>query len=454
MIDVSVVSPTYGRHRYIPFLLRQFAKQTFDPDRRELIVLDDSPEPYPFDDVRHKNVTYTHDNSRRYMIWEKRNLLNGMCRGHTIVCMDDDDIYFPERIAHALEVLDAHPKVLLAGCSSLYIYDMRQRNTFLFRSRHSKHILNGSFAYRKELLKTNQYKSNSGNNFNEERSFTHQFRTRAVPLDIAKTTVCVSHDCNTVPKDSFCRSESETPMSALNLDPVDLGLLHTASPVLYWINMDGATERRAHMESQLKDFKLHRRIASIDTFGNAVKANKATTAAEASCMASHLKALDAFVHESDGAELCVVCEDDVELKGAVMLHERVFYYVRSAPSNWQILQLHVIAPANRRPSSNSLLRFERWTPNHYSTLIYVVRRDGAERLLRKARESRPTPRTKWIADHYLYNNAITYSLDIPFFNDRTSLGSSIHESNLPMHRANHERIERDLLAASRRYPFV
>ena len=454
MIDVSVVSPTYGRHRYIPFLLRQFAKQTFDPDRRELIILDDTPDPYPFDDVRCKNVTYAHDNTCRYMIWEKRNLLNGMCQGHTIVCMDDDDFYFPERIAHALEVLDTHPKVLLAGCSSLYIYDMKVRNTFLFRSRHSKHILNGSFAYRKELLKTNQYENNAGCNFNEERSFTHQFRTKSVPLDIAKTTVCISHDSNTVPKGAFCRSETETSMAALNIDLIDLRLLHTANPMLYWINMDEATGRRKHMERQLKDFWVHQRVASVDTFGDVVKANKASTEAEASCMASHLKALDTFVNNSDGAELCVVCEDDVELKGADMLHERIFYYVRSAPPNWQILQLHVIAPSNRCPLGNSLLRFERWTQNNYSTLIYVVRRDGAERLLRKVRESRPNPRTKWIADHYLYKNATTYSIDVPFFNDHTSLGSSIHEANLPMHQANHERIERALLTAAKHYPFA
>lgn len=454
MIDVSVVCPTFRRHRYIPFLMRQFAKQTFDAERRELVIFDDTPAPYPFGHILAPHVNYTHDDSRRYMIWEKRNILNKMCRGDVIVCMDDDDFYFPDRITHALEVLHENPRLMLAGCSSLYIYDMVHQNTYMFRSKHKNHILNGSFAYRKEILKTNEYMSNSKCNFNEERSFTKQFRTRAGQLDIAKTTVCVSHDSNTVPKDSFCRTDTEVPIEQLGIDAIDLRLLHTVNPMLYWINMDSATERRTYMEGQLQHFKLHRRIASIENFVPAIAANRVSSEAEASCLSSHLKAMETFLNEGGFcAELCVICEDDVELKGIDMLHERVFYYTQRAPANWQILQLHVIAP-NRRAQGRSLLRFSKWTPDNYSTLIYVVRRSGAEAVLKKARAARANPKTKWIADNYLYKNAVTYSVDACFFNDRTALGSDIHTSNLPMHQANHERIEEKLASIPLHYPFV
>lgn len=455
MIDVSVVCPTFRRHRYIPFLMRQFAKQTFDAERRELVIFDDTPAPYPFDDILALHVNYKHDDSRRYMIWEKRNILNKMCKGDVIVCMDDDDFYFPDRITHALEVLHKNPRLMLAGCSSLYIYDMVHRNTYMFRSKHKNHILNGSFAYRKEILKTNKYMNNSTKcNFNEERSFTKQFRTRAGQLDIAKTTVCVSHDSNTVPKDSFCRTDAEVPIEQLGIDAIDLRLLHTVNPMLYWINMDSATERRTYMEGQLQHFKLHRRIASIENFVPAIAANRVSSEAEVSCLSSHLKAMETFLNGGEFcAELCVICEDDVELKGIDMLHERVFYYTQRAPANWQILQLHVIAH-NSRAQGRSLLRFRKWTPDNYSTLIYVVRRSGAEGVLKKARAARANPKTKWIADNYLYKNAVTYSVDACFFNDRTALGSDIHTSNLPMHQANHERIEEELASIPLHYPFV
>ena len=36
--------------------------------------------------------------------------------------MDDDDYYPPERVSHAVEMLQSHPKALCAGASEIYIY--------------------------------------------------------------------------------------------------------------------------------------------------------------------------------------------------------------------------------------------------------------------------------------------------------------------------------------------
>ena len=452
MISISVVCPTYNRHRYIPFLIQQYEKQLYDSSSSELIIFDDSMAAFPFDNINSPNIRYVHDNTRRFMIWEKRNILNKLCRGDTIVCMDDDDFYFPDRLTHAKEVLDTNPTVLLAGCSSLYIYDLKRSALFLFSLRNNKQLLNGSFAYRKELLKTSVYKSNRAHsNFNEERSFTNGFRVKSVPLDIGSTTVCISHDANTVPKEGFCHSNAE--ISSDILDPYirDFDMLYTVNPTVYWINMDASTERRGHMETQLGAFKFHQRVASVPTYGKVIM-NRASSAEEASCLSSHLKAIDTFVHYGKG-EWCVVCEDDVDLRGMDLFHERIFYYVKSAPVNWQILQLHVIHPT-KSWLQPSLLRWVRWKPEHYSTLIYVIRRGGGEVVLNKAIHARVGPKTKWIADYFLYKHAMTYSIDIPFFTDKTSLGSTIHPANLAMHAHNHDLIEDQLQVSSKTYPFV
>ena len=36
--------------------------------------------------------------------------------------MDDDDYYPPERVSHAVEMLQSHPKALCAGASVLHTY--------------------------------------------------------------------------------------------------------------------------------------------------------------------------------------------------------------------------------------------------------------------------------------------------------------------------------------------
>ena len=54
MVDVSVICPTYHRHMFIPILIEQFNNQNYQ-GKMELIIFDDSEEPYPFDDIKHND---------------------------------------------------------------------------------------------------------------------------------------------------------------------------------------------------------------------------------------------------------------------------------------------------------------------------------------------------------------------------------------------------------------
>ena len=135
MVDVSVICPTYHRHMFLPILIEQFKSQDYT-GKMELIIFDDSEEPYPFEEIKNDSrIIYKHDNSKRFMLWEKRNILNDLCNGNIIVCMDDDDISFTNRISYSIEKLNENPKALIAGNSSLYIYDLLQKQLYVFPSR-------------------------------------------------------------------------------------------------------------------------------------------------------------------------------------------------------------------------------------------------------------------------------------------------------------------------------
>ncbi len=62
-MKISIITPTYGRERYLPSLYRNFAEQTYAD--RELLIHDDSPLPSPFFTGLHDpRVSYEHTGER------------------------------------------------------------------------------------------------------------------------------------------------------------------------------------------------------------------------------------------------------------------------------------------------------------------------------------------------------------------------------------------------------
>ena len=55
--------------------------------------------------------------TKKMTLGAKRNLMHKKCKGSIIVYMDDDDYYPPERVSHAVEVLQNNPTALCAGSS-------------------------------------------------------------------------------------------------------------------------------------------------------------------------------------------------------------------------------------------------------------------------------------------------------------------------------------------------
>ena len=118
---ISVITPTFGRERFLPNLYRCFAEQTHEP--RELLVYDDSPAPSPFfaalSDAR---VRYLHAPAR-LTIGEKRNRLIELAHGDVIAQFDDDDHYAPGYLAAMGAALGGADLVKLSGWFALSIPD-------------------------------------------------------------------------------------------------------------------------------------------------------------------------------------------------------------------------------------------------------------------------------------------------------------------------------------------
>jgi glycosyltransferase involved in cell wall biosynthesis len=108
---VSVCTPTFNRRPFIEMMISCFNSQDYPKDRMEWIIIDDGSDPIEDMIKNHPNVKYF-KYDKKMTLGRKRNIMHQKSKGSIIVYMDDDDYYPPERVSHAVDMLQRHPKIL------------------------------------------------------------------------------------------------------------------------------------------------------------------------------------------------------------------------------------------------------------------------------------------------------------------------------------------------------
>ena len=412
----------------------------------ELIIFDDTPSPYPFE-INDERVRYVHDNSKHYMLWEKRNRLNELAQGEIIVCMDDDDFSMHNRIEKSIEILTKRKNVLICGSSSLYIYDTFVQQLYLFKPFRNKIILNGTFAYKKSMLDRYKYQETKNNNL-EEISFTKNFTVPMIKIDYKDTIVCLNHHENTVDKNQFCISKTISKDIILNFN---LKTMYNVLPIIYWINLDKSTDRYKNMMKQFENFRYNERIEGVEE--PYIKYNtKRFGKSQMGCLCSHLNAMKTSLDDIH-RDYAIICEDDVYLKDIKAFHEIIYYYLQSTPKSWDILQLYSIKQSrNMKMDSSSLLRWEKWSKRNFSTLIYIIKKSYARQLLTFVEKINERS-IGLLADEFIYSKGIAYSIVCPYFEDELEFESLIDTSHRVFHENNKQKIKSALDSMDLKYPF-
>ena len=64
---VSVVTPTYNRRRFIPYLIECYKSQTYPKERMEWIIYDDGTEPVKdlFENLKLPNIRYIYEEEKQ-----------------------------------------------------------------------------------------------------------------------------------------------------------------------------------------------------------------------------------------------------------------------------------------------------------------------------------------------------------------------------------------------------
>jgi hypothetical protein len=194
---VSICTPTFNRRPFIPFMIKCFEHQTYPKDRMEWIIIDDGTD--KIEDLVHDipNVKYFKYDTKM-TLGKKRNLMHEKSSGEILVYMDDDDYYPPERVSHAVDMLQKNPKVLLAGSSEMHIYFKHIQKMYQFGPYGPNHATAATFAFRREYLKQSGYENESS--CAEEKKFLKGFTAPMIQLDTQKTILVFSHIHNSLDK--------------------------------------------------------------------------------------------------------------------------------------------------------------------------------------------------------------------------------------------------------------
>lgn len=218
---VSILTPTYERHAFLPYLARMIARQTCDLSRVEWVVVDDSAstQQHVFAKwggkllQRLMRVHYVHL-PHKVPIGCKRNLTTTLARGDYMMHMDDDDYYAPNYVDTVLQmfadakdtpVMDTLRPQIVGATTICLMYPqslwLEQSGPF-----HSRHTCGGAMSYTRKYARTHTFPNDASKC--EEPAFLEGNPVAQI-RGAHNIYMVFVHAKNTVPKDKVKRGKAK-----------------------------------------------------------------------------------------------------------------------------------------------------------------------------------------------------------------------------------------------------
>jgi hypothetical protein len=214
---IVIVCPTFNRRKFLPYLIYQFAYQTYPKHLLTLIILDDS-------DISNQDIFNTINDidlrqriiyiytKQRQPIGAKRNILNFIAKSikpEYIICFDDDDYYPPTKVTNDIIILKNSNR-LIGGLSTIFIYypHLNQiytygiKKTYYTKLYYDGIATNGTLVYNIKYLDNNSY--NNLDKYAEEKTFLSNYKIKICRFNI-NSYILISHSANTVEKLQFLK---------------------------------------------------------------------------------------------------------------------------------------------------------------------------------------------------------------------------------------------------------
>lgn len=162
---VSILTPTYERHAFLPFLARMIARQSYPLRDIEWVVVDDSERSIQtwLDRCTHlraalRRISYVHLPAKE-PIGCKRNLTKTLAHGEYLIHMDDDDYYAPNYVETVVQMFQTPQKPPLIGATTIclmYPDTLRLMQSGPFSPNHS---CGGVLSYTRKYAHDHNYRN-------------------------------------------------------------------------------------------------------------------------------------------------------------------------------------------------------------------------------------------------------------------------------------------------------
>lgn len=207
MKNISILLPTYNRHKFLPLFIDNLISQSYNHNLLELVILDDGTENFIKDIEEFKKLI--HPIKLKYIL-EKKRLPIGTKRNkliklstHNIVCfMDDDDIYTDNYIEYMYNELTNNKMGLVGSNQMMFIYPYNNFNNAYINCGDNKQLIHECciMMTKKYFRSSNKFSNNSRG---EGKQLILNDDKRVKNLPIEKLMVQVCHNNNTINKDQF-----------------------------------------------------------------------------------------------------------------------------------------------------------------------------------------------------------------------------------------------------------
>ena len=159
---------------------------------------------------------------------------------------------------------------------------------------------------------------------------------------------------------------------------------------------------------------------------------------EHACLLSHLKCIE----QNQSDNYIFICEDDIIFKW-LSAQDILDHIDKTAPDDWECLQLYtnnykaIYELGYKYSEKNEYWCL--WNRNFWSTMLYVIKRESASKLLNWFKSNDGTwdfsnvQQGKLVADDVLYRYLNTYTSTLPLV-DADNKKSNIHPNHMQLHK--------------------
>lgn len=206
-VVVSCIMPTRNRRAWAPLALRCWMEQEMPTYQRELVVIDDGPDPIGDLLLHCPGVRYVYLEGE-HSIGAKLNLGCEMARGDVIALWADDDWHAPWRLSYQLTALTT-TEAGICGCDSMLSWDVDRNDMWLYQfvpgRRTMGYVCGGTMMFRRAFWQEQPFADSSNG---EDTKFI-QGRTPILGTLDYGFYVASQHGGNTAPKTREFRQRSD-----------------------------------------------------------------------------------------------------------------------------------------------------------------------------------------------------------------------------------------------------